>query len=109
MIVTPSCHDKVILAVSPAAEQLCCCAAVQAQRANLQKKLEERQADLEAKKAALSAVRAGEKQPRHLQERAFESVWYGNRIRVEAAPILSAQQPLKPLVEAHCKHMLTDC
>jgi hypothetical protein len=35
---------------------LCC---VQAQRASLQKKLEERQADLEAKKAALAAVRAG--------------------------------------------------
>lgn len=35
------------------------CCAVQAQRASLQKKLEERQADLEAKKAALAAVRAG--------------------------------------------------
>jgi hypothetical protein len=35
---------------------LCC---VQAQRASLQKKLEERLADLEAKKAALAAVRAG--------------------------------------------------
>jgi len=32
---------------------------LQAQRASLQKKLEERQADLEARKAALAAVRAG--------------------------------------------------
>lgn len=40
----------------------CCCVDVQAQRASLQKKLEERQADLEAKRAALVAVRAGEGQ-----------------------------------------------
>ena len=33
---------------------------LQAQRASLQKKLEERQADLEAKRGALAAVRAGE-------------------------------------------------